>query len=1090
MSTKSPHTTPRGRSVIPLGALQHLDKPMLLSLLKASFPPPRGHHAGRSAALHFLSEEELRQRISSGTVTVGWSRVSRWLKTPPDPKDAPLRGLSQREWIMDCRVLELSQRGTSRRMQSSESPGPRLPGDIDRQHDRRGWSHPPASVLQPLNCYKVRAGSEPVVFMGPVVDLCQLASSQVAQLKSPAGSLPSPQHADCPLASLPERSLWSPPLSSQNSSTGRTSTPSPPERPHIQVVHPHDTHIPPPPSAPVVSEVVHVSTSLTSIQCLVDYPSDSDSDADTSTHAPEESSPLSVQQSSAPQLRPPEVGKLAMEEDGDGRLAEQATASAALPRGSSSSIEHDSTSSEESSSEEEEESSPSDGDADEYPSSSRQPSSPLVAYESTSADEGQFSAYGTFSFEDRERTSAEHMGDDSVRWQDVDGRPRSSDLGHHAPSDSGSDHSRPDGSRETLVDSTLRSYNFAPFWQGVGRLAVFGEDRTCVQDDGQPLRTVDVLPDVPMCFDPVRRIFTMRSNELVNALVRTMHAREAFWYLSVPIIIDGIRRRRRLAYVDATSTQVTMRPIVDVELHLLDPAASAALLDGVRLGVNYMVEYSFEPAVEDTPRSQASAHTSAEESASESEALRVASPANLTDSSAVERDTRSDASVSAQSDPEPEAVGTVLHAYTPQQRTRALTRWLYRARGGQFARSPLLQQIRGAPRQASQQAATLLAWTKFAREVYTSGPADDTADPPARGQAITKRAVGDFLRRGHDWVKHALCAQALIDSGHPRVSELIELLVIKSSMLGAKTLANLCTFAKERNKVPAIPLRGRPPMTDPGSDSDYVPPPPKQRAAPGHRSVSNYANVRLDARRSPRSPPPRINRPPAPRPANGKHRGHKSRPAAALGVDAHERHKPLEDDLTDRDGEGETDRSGSVGGQTGAPMATTRLYGSLHHPEVPESDQDDGTSPQLPRVRREQSDDDLPPPPKSVAPPPRKGPMASRLSAQGTQPRERRSNSSPPAPPRRPRGGGVPRLPPATPLSDSDDPPPPRKQGGVQAGVPIRGAASPAGTSRASAPAPGGFASSSTRKDSARTTWVTRSVGGFIIEVPAPPQDK
>ena len=65
----------------------------------------------RSASLNFKTEVQLRQVLLSGQFTVGWSRITRWLQFPPNTKDAPRRGLGQREWKMDLRVLDLVRTG-------------------------------------------------------------------------------------------------------------------------------------------------------------------------------------------------------------------------------------------------------------------------------------------------------------------------------------------------------------------------------------------------------------------------------------------------------------------------------------------------------------------------------------------------------------------------------------------------------------------------------------------------------------------------------------------------------------------------------------------------------------------------------------------------------------------------------------------------------------------------------------------------------------------------------------------------------------------------------------------------------------------
>lgn len=65
----------------------------------------------RSAILNFKTATQLREILLTGRFTVGWYRITRWLQTPPNPQDAPRRGLGQREWTMDLRVLDLVRTG-------------------------------------------------------------------------------------------------------------------------------------------------------------------------------------------------------------------------------------------------------------------------------------------------------------------------------------------------------------------------------------------------------------------------------------------------------------------------------------------------------------------------------------------------------------------------------------------------------------------------------------------------------------------------------------------------------------------------------------------------------------------------------------------------------------------------------------------------------------------------------------------------------------------------------------------------------------------------------------------------------------------
>ncbi|KAI0689276.1 hypothetical protein C8T65DRAFT_746231 [Cerioporus squamosus] len=256
----SPHTTPRGRTLLTRAEIQNLDKQALLTLVKTG---TRGK--GKAAALHFESEDKLRHRLATGgQFTVGWARVSRWIKCPPDPKDAPARGLAQREWHMDCAVLELLKSGKLTHPRSPRSIA-RLPARVSKPSDTPGKTstdapsraetmqdHTPASDPQPpasaapsrrsvgrirslssgvssLGPFErvtlARAVSQPPVLMGPPLDLGRLQGSMPV-LPSPKVTvpLPTPLHPPTTVTSGIVRA----PSSSQV--TSRSSTPSPAER--------------------------------------------------------------------------------------------------------------------------------------------------------------------------------------------------------------------------------------------------------------------------------------------------------------------------------------------------------------------------------------------------------------------------------------------------------------------------------------------------------------------------------------------------------------------------------------------------------------------------------------------------------------------------------------------------------------------------------------------------------------------------------------------------------------------------------------------------------------------------------------------
>lgn len=92
----------------------------------------------------------------------------------------------------------------------------------------------------------------------------------------------------------------------------------------------------------------------------------------------------------------------------------------------------------------------------------------------------------------------------------------------------------------------------------------------------------------------------------------------------------------------------------------------------------------------------------------------------------------------------------------------------------------------------------LLAWIQTVRELVDLGDVDDTAAPAARGNKITQKALGKFLGFGHDWIKHAVRSQHMIDARDHRIAAKIVGLVRTGAILGAEHLYAVLSAAQRQ----------------------------------------------------------------------------------------------------------------------------------------------------------------------------------------------------------------------------------------------------------------------------------------------------
>ncbi|KAI0696218.1 hypothetical protein C8T65DRAFT_698468 [Cerioporus squamosus] len=338
-----------------------------------------------------------------------------------------------------------------------------------------------------------------------------------------------------------------------------------------------------------------------------------------------------------------------------------------------------------------------------------------------------------------------------------------------------------------LDDSEVGQWPEALKWRGSGKIAAFGEDRTV---PGCSSQIVDVLCDVPIFFDRRHGLFSVSSAHLVGHLIQSVTVENVCGYLGVPVKVGGKISTCRLAFWDQPGGKLkSLHREVHIELSVLDPAKSARDYRDVRLGVQYVVE----PYVQIPSPPTKSAHAVVPSLAQHTrQRVQLPPPVQEPDTDGA----RAHTPLSSVPDDE--------DAYTSEDKARAMQLWLH----SRFGKLPLYRAIVGATRQKSEHAATLLEWVRFAKEVKDAGPADNSAHTAARGQYVSRTALGIFLGRGHDWVKDALDAQQIIEARIPAVGQLTSMLVTKGVMLGARTLRKACEAARD-GKPLQLPRRGR-----------------------------------------------------------------------------------------------------------------------------------------------------------------------------------------------------------------------------------------------------------------------------------------
>ncbi|KAI0681910.1 hypothetical protein C8T65DRAFT_703818 [Cerioporus squamosus] len=774
-------------------------KPAYLSpstLVKAS---TSGQLRKKAAALNFEGKHKLREKLlAGGQFTVGWSRVAHWIKSPPDPADAPLRGLALREWNMDQVVLDLVKTGK-----------------LSLTHTRS-----PVSAM-----HRMSYGDS--VKRIPALLLC----GHTFNMKGP-GNRPEP--------------------SSQDTSSPQISSPSPPERlrPSVDALPYVELAEDVPDSIPAASVLQPTEPLQADVEPEV-------SPARTPSEAPDPRSSLPTTPPGSASLRLPddvvddevdirEAGTSAIPEVGthgldmsdfdfDIRAVGEAAFNASLASLAAppDKAAHVSLLSQ-----------PGRALAVSKPQHRRSPSTasgryqgspvrelvefmanapPLSIHESHSAEDEVLGKQGSYYSDDNDSNGAcddpdepmphliadtlelYHFEDARYEPSERDSSPPSTRPSSRASSEAETDYSaefdlyirskdglkryghllkaarreKAERQRPTLFDDSVTGeWPETLIWRGCGDVAALGEDRTVA---GHCSDIIDVLPKVRLYFDRREGVFTVSSELLVDRLIKSITVTNVFGYLGVPIKVGGMVRIRRLAFWDQARARVTsLHPDFKVELFILDPKLSSHDLRRVRLGVK--VSPVWAPlsvgvhvcwATPPTHTARASAcrvESEASESESHQDGVPPASPSEIAD-------------------------------YTPDERFQALQEWLFARFGGR----PEYRSLRMATRQTSQHASTLLPWVKFAKEVKNSGPVDDEEYPAAQGLSVTNAALGVFLDRGHDWIKDALDAQDAIDSRHPDVGALTAKLMTKGVMLGAKTLAQLCIAARDGKDLPALP---------------------------------------------------------------------------------------------------------------------------------------------------------------------------------------------------------------------------------------------------------------------------------------------
>lgn len=88
---------------------------------------------------------------------------------------------------------------------------------------------------------------------------------------------------------------------------------------------------------------------------------------------------------------------------------------------------------------------------------------------------------------------------------------------------------------DLIPRSTRRLWPETLTWHGVGHVAVFAKDSTVHVAGTQPWTIVELLRSVSLTFDRVRRIFSMRSEDLVKRMVDSVTIHEC----ESPAILQG-----------------------------------------------------------------------------------------------------------------------------------------------------------------------------------------------------------------------------------------------------------------------------------------------------------------------------------------------------------------------------------------------------------------------------------------------------------------------------------------------------------------------------------------------------------------------
>lgn len=124
-----------------------------------------------------------------------------------------------------------------------------------------------------------------------------------------------------------------------------------------------------------------------------------------------------------------------------------------------------------------------------------------------------------------------------------------------------------------------------------------------------------------------------------------------------------------------------------------------------------------------------------------------------------------------------------------------MVKWLETAEDGRYAKMADVRAIRKHSPWAPHPIRRLLHWVETATMLTRLGRVSHEAGPAAQGQLVTKKAVAEFLGRGHDWITDVTYIQETIESGHDAVTRVIAGLRKKDTALGASKLKNIVATA-------------------------------------------------------------------------------------------------------------------------------------------------------------------------------------------------------------------------------------------------------------------------------------------------------